>query len=371
MNNRKRLIVQLAETIRRMHYAKETEKSYTAWVKRFIRFHNMKHPNTMGTQEIEAFLSHLAINKKVSAATQNQALNAIVFLYRNVLNKEVNDFSRFLRAKATNNLPVVYTPQEISNIFANLSQTNWLIANLLYGGGLRVRECMKLRVKDLDLEKERILIREAKHGGTRITLLPKLLIEPLKTHLTQVHALHKQDLTNGFGKAPLPNALARKYPKDARSFIWQFVFPSKRISLNEHSKQYCRHHMSESTFQRAFKEAKQKSHIHKHGSCHNLRHSFATHLLLNGQDVRTVQKLLGHKNLKTTMIYLHVAENFRGVVSPAELLPISNIDHPSLLENQKQNETPQQARTTKIKASQLLIKILGRIAPILRQLHKN
>ncbi|MCL4139470.1 UNVERIFIED_CONTAM: hypothetical protein GTU68_028955 [Idotea baltica] len=358
-----------------MHYSRETEKSYTLWIKRYIRFHKMQHPSNMSESDIREFLNYLANSENVSASTQNQALNALVFLYRYVLKVEIGDFSSFARAKKSSRIPTVFTPQEVANIFAQFEDSqskgkNWLMANMMYGGGLRVGECMRLRVKDIDLHQQRLMIREAKHGRDRITLIPKYLIEPLSKHLDQVRQLHARDLGRGFGRAPLPFALERKYPNQNKSWPWQYVFPSRKISINDRNGLACRHHASESTLQKAFKRAKDRAQISKPAGCHNLRHSFATHLLLNGHDVRTVQKLLGHKSLKTTRSILQIAENFRGVVSPAELLPMRqhqdsrNSREPFKRDRKSQTEREQAAKPSSALYLSILVGLIRLFDPI-------
>ncbi|MCB0324476.1 MAG: integron integrase, partial [Bdellovibrionales bacterium] len=275
----------------------------------------------VGPSGIGEFLTALAVQERVSGSTQNQALNALVFLYREYLGVEIGDVSQYSRSKRYSRMPVALSRQEIANVFALLDARHRLVAKLMYGGGLRVNECFLLRVKDIDFERGRLLIREGKGNQDRFTLLPNSAALELASHLERVRALHRQDLANGFGHAPLPYALARKYPAASQEWGWQFVFPSRSIAPNTETGKMCRHHMSPSAFQKAFKDALRRGGITKHASCHNLRHSFATHMLLSGVDLKSIQKLLGHKHLKTTAIYLQLAEELRTLVSPVELLP--------------------------------------------------
>ena len=300
------LLNQLQEAIRRKHYSIRTEEAYTQWIKRFILFHNKKHPAQMNEQEITAYLNYLAVNQKVAASTQNQALSAILFLYKEVLNKEIDQLSNITHAKKPQKIPVVFTSKEVKKVLTHLSGVNWLMASLLYGAGLRLMECLRLRIKDIDFSYKNITVRDGKGQKDRVTLLPESLIESLKQHMEKVKYLHNKDCKEGFGHVYLPFALARKYPKANREFKWQYLFPAKNRSKDPRSANYYRHHVIESTLQKAIKQAIFNADINKHGSCHTLRHSFATHLLDNGYDIRTVQELLGHKDLRTTMIYTHV-----------------------------------------------------------------
>ena len=366
-----KLLSEVYDKLTLLHYSDETKKSYLRWIKRYIIFHNKQHPAKLRQKEINQFISHLAKEQNVSASTQNQALNAIAFLYNKVICSEIGDIGPFVRAKTPQRLPTILTPQEIADIFSNFDDfnekgKNWLMANLIYGGGLRTNECVKLRIKDIDLRNKRLIIREPKNNKERITLLAENTISPLKAHLKKIKLLHERDLERGYGRAPLPNTLSKKYPNVSKDWTWQFVFPSKTISLNKESNSLCRHHCSSSTIQKAFKKAKQSTNIHKHASCHNLRHSFATHLLINGLDVRTVQKLLGHKSLKTTMVYLHIAKNYKGVISPAELLP-EPTSNPNPSKDQIHCESPHQTQTTETESNQFLAKIFKRIASAARE----
>ena len=274
----------------------------------------------MSAAEVTAFLTDLAVRRNVAASTQNQALHAILFLYRNVLKIKLPWLDEVQRAKRPQHLPVVFTREEVRALLAQLQGTLWLMATLTYGSGLRLLECLRLRVKDVDFQYRQILVRDAKGQKDRVTMLPGTLIEPFRTHLARVRSLHENDLRDGFGRVYLPHALASKYPNADREWGWQFVFPSSRRSIDPRSGIERRHHAPEDALQRAVKQALRKAGIVKPGSVHTLRHSFATHLLESGYDIRTVQELLGHADVKTTMIYTHVLNRGgRGVVSPADL----------------------------------------------------
>ena len=267
-HSEERLIPSTVYELRKKHYSRATIKAYTHWIKRYIRYHNYVQPSELGAKDIESFLSSLAVNRNVSSSTQNQALNAIVFLYRRVIQSEIGEFNQFSRAKSRIRVPVVFEPEEIVRIFANLEGVYLLIANLIYGSGLRVRECFKLRIKDIDFVNGQLTIRDSKGSSDRITILSKQVTPCLCKHLERVKELHLKDLSRGFGRAPVPYSLARKYPAIDKSLSWQFVFPSKRITKNEPSGLPCRHHMSETGFQRAFKGAMTQAGILKHASCH-------------------------------------------------------------------------------------------------------
>lgn len=314
-----KLIDQVRETIRRKHYSIRTEEAYVDWIKRFIFFHNKRHPAEMGEGEIEQFLNHLAVQKKVAASTQNQALSAIVFLYREVLDKEIGWMDNLERAKQPERLPVVLTETEVRHILAHLEGRNWLMASLLYGAGLRLMECLRLRVKDIDFEYCQITVRDGKGNKDRVTMLPESSAELLKHHLEKVQMVHEQDLAAGGGEVYLPHALGQKYKNASREWGWQYVFPAAKRSIDPRSGVERRHHADEKSLQRAMKRAVRAARISKLASCHTLRHSFATHLLRNGYDIRTVQDLLGHKDVSTTMIYTHVLNRGgRGVRSPLD-----------------------------------------------------
>ena len=282
-------------------------------------FHGKRHPNEMAEAEITAFLTHLARAGKVAASTQNQALSALLFLYREVLRQNIGSLDQVERAKRPARLPVVLTKDEVRGLFAHLHGTNRLMAGLLYGSGLRLMECVRLRVKDVDLGYLRVTVRDGKGGKDRITMLPVSAAKPLERHLQKVKAQHEQDLEDGFGSVYLPDALERKYPNAAREWRWQYVFPSSRLSIDARSGVRRRHHLEESSLQLGIKRAVRASGIQKPATCHTLRHSFATHLLENGYDIRTVQELLGHKDVSTTMIYTHVLNRPGiGVKSPLD-----------------------------------------------------
>ncbi len=314
-----KLLDQVRAVLRTRHYSYRTEKTYIEWILQYIRFHDIKHPKEMGAAEVEAFLTHLAVERTVAASTQNQALAALLFLYREVLSVDLPWLEKFTPAKKSSHIPVVLTKAEVKIITSQLKETNWLIANLLYGAGLRLQEALRLRVKDLDFGFKQIVVRDGKGGKDRFTVLPTKLIEPLQKQLVMAEKLHEQDLRRGLGRVEMPFALARKYPNAEKEWCWQFVFPSKSLSINPRTNQTGRHHVSPSSMQKAFKVALRKSRIPKNASPHTLRHSFATHLLQDGYDIRTVQDLLGHKELSTTMIYTHVLQqNKLGVKSPAD-----------------------------------------------------
>jgi integron integrase len=301
------------------HYSLRTERTYCDWIERFIRFHHLRHPSDMGSPEVSEFLTHLARDGNVSASTQNQALSALLFLYKQVLKEEIGWLGDVERAKKPTRLPIVLTRDEIHKLFAHLHGTTRLMAGLLYGSGLRLMECVRLRVKDVDFGYARITVRDGKGGRDRLTMLPVNLASSLKRHLAKVKAQHEQDLEEGFGEVYLPEALDRKYRGAARSWAWQFAFPSSRIARDPRTGVLRRHHLDENVLQVAMKRAVIESGIDKPASCHTLRHSFATLLLENGYDIRTVQELLGHKDVSTTMIYTHVLNKPGiGVTSPID-----------------------------------------------------
>ncbi|MEW6688551.1 MAG: integron integrase [Pseudomonadota bacterium] len=318
---RPRLLERVHEAIRVRHYSRRTEEAYVHWIKRFIYFHGKRHPGTMGEAEVTAFLNHLAVERRVAAATQNQALSALLFLYKEVLGVELPWLDGVRRPSRPARVPVVLTRAEVERLLAAMTGVRWLVASLLYGAGLRVMECLQLRVKDVDLSYRQVLVRDGKGAKDRVTMLPEKLVEPLRAHLGRVRLLHARDLREGFGEVGLPYALARKYPRAGKEWIWQFVFPSKHRSPDPEDGTTRRHHLYESVPQRAIKEAAQAAAIAKPVSCHTLRHSFATHLLESGYDIRTVQELLGHSDVSTTMIYTHVLnKGGRGVSSPLDRL---------------------------------------------------
>jgi integron integrase len=320
------LLIQLTSEIRRRGYAYRTEQSYEQWLCRFILFSNNISPIELGESDIRSFLNYLALKRHVSSSTQNQALNALVFLYKQVLGRQLSSFDTFIRAKRPKKLPVVLSQQELEQLLQQMSGIHKLIASLLYGTGMRLLEGLRLRIQDIDFNYQRIHIHQAKGGKDRFVPLPALLVEPLKTQISKVKALHDQDLAAGYGETVLPGALSRKYPNAARELKWQFLFPSGRLAIDPYGGVIRRHHLHESSIQKAIKRAAKASHINKRISCHALRHSFATHLLEAKYDIRTVQELLGHANVSTTMIYTHVL-NRPGinVSSPLDLVFKSNL----------------------------------------------
>jgi integron integrase len=304
-----KLLDRVREVIRLKHYSLRTEHTYVDWIKRFIVFHGKRHPETMGAAEVSEFLSHLASERNVAASTQNQAFSALLFLYREVLKQDLPWIDDIERAKRPAKMPVVFTPEEARAVLGKMRGTARLMGQLLYGCGLRLNECARLRVKDVDFGYLHILIRDAKGGRDRVTMLPVSLVEPLRRQIEKRRILHEEDLEAGFGRVFLPGAIARKYPNAERELGWQYVFASSRNSKDpraETREARGRHHVDESFLQRAVKTAVREAGIRKLGSCHTFRHSFATHLLENGYDIRTVQELLGHKDVSTTMIYTHV-----------------------------------------------------------------
>jgi len=317
-DNRK-LLDRVRDAIRFKHYSLRTEKTYTDWIKRFILFHNKRHPSGMAEAEVTEFLTHLARRENVAASTQNQALSALLFLYKEVLRQEIGWLDRVERAKKPIRLPVVLSREEVRRLLGQMSGTPRLMAALLYGSGLRLMECIRLRVKDVDFAYARITVRDAKGGKDRVTMLPVELVDPLQRQLARVKAQHEQDLEDGYGSVFLPYALDRKFPNAHREWKWQYVFPSSRIAIDPRTDKKQRHHVAETILQNAVKQAVRKAKLTKTASCHSLRHSFATHLLENGYDIRTVQELLGHKDVSTTMIYTHVLNRpGLGVKSPLD-----------------------------------------------------
>jgi integron integrase len=299
------------------HYSIRTEQTYLQWIKRFIHFHDLRRPEELGEAEVARFLSHLAVRDRVAASTQNQALNALVFMYRHVLNRPLGEIIGAVRAKRPQRLPVVLSQDEVRRLFRHLDGVAWLVACLLYGSGLRLMESARLRVKDLDFDHRAIIVRDGKGAKDRVVTLPDEVIEPLQTHLDWARTLHNKDLAAGMGDVYLPFALARKYPSAGKEWGWQYVFPSRKTSVDPHSGVERRHHLNESVVQKAVKRAVRKAQINKPASCHTLRHSFATHLLERGMDIRTVQEQLGHKDVRTTQIYTHVIQRGGlGVKSP-------------------------------------------------------
>jgi integron integrase len=320
MSQPPKLLDQMRDKLRLKHYAYKTERSYLNWAKRFILFHNKRHPKEMGTPEVEAFLTHLAVDRQVAASTQNQAFNAILFLYREVLIQELEPPIDALRARPSRYLPTVLSQTEVHQLFKHLSGKYLLIAKVLYGSGLRVSEALRLRIKDLDFAQMQIVVRDSKGQKSRVTMLPQSVVDDLKFHLQGVKRRHQLDLEQGHGLVDLPFALARKYPNAGRELVWQYVFPADRLGCDPRGGLLIRHHLHESGLQKAVKRAAQMAQIEKRIGCHTFRHSFATHLLLANYDIRTVQELLGHKDVKTTMIYTHVLNRGgQGVKSPLDL----------------------------------------------------
>jgi len=317
--NKPRLLAEVRNVARMRHFSIRTEQAYVNWIRRFILFHQKRHPRDMGEAEIRTFISHLAVEGEISASTQTVALSALLFLYRDVLKKDLPYVSNIERARKPKRLPVVFTRDETKRILETLEGTHWLIAALLYGSGLRLMECLRIRVKDVDFTYKQLTIRDGKGEKDRITMLPAKLKQPLLRHLQKVEVQHEEDLRAGYGEVFLPYALARKYPNAPRQWGWQYVFPSGVRSIDPRSGKQRRHHIADSTVQTAVKKAIRQARVSKNGSCHTLRHSFATHLLEKGYDIRTVQELLGHKDVRTTMIYTHVLNRGgKGVLSPID-----------------------------------------------------
>lgn len=312
---------QVRLVLRRGHYSFDTEKSYTRWIKNLIFFHDKKHPKEMTSEDINAFLTHLAVHRHVALATQKQAVNAIAFLFNKVLQKDIGSFGKFARARKSNHVPTVLSHTEATTLISAMSGIYKLMAMILYGGGLRPKECHRLRVKDIDFEMNTITVRQGKGGKDRTTLLPLSIKATLSEHIKRALMIHERDLINGLGEVALPSAFHKKSPGAARDPGWQYVFPSDRISTCPKSGHRGRHHVDPSGLEKAIKKARVITGIIKRVSPKTLRHSFATNLLLNGYDIRTVQELLGHKNVQTTMIYTHVLKTLRGgIVSPADMV---------------------------------------------------
>lgn len=304
--NKPKLLDQVRFTIRAKHYSIRTEEAYVHWAKRFILFHHKRHPKEMREAEVGQFLNHLAVHDKVSSSTHNQALSALVFLYGQVLGLKLGMIDSLERPKRPKRLPVVLTRDEVRRVLAQMDGMTGLMAQLLYGAGLRLMDCLRLRVKDIDFGYNQIVVRDGKGQKDRVTVLPTIVREALQQQLARAKTFHEQDLAEGFGDVYLPDALDRKYPNAGRQWPWQYVFPAAQRSLDPRTGKERRHHIDEMMLQRAVKQAVAKAGIHKPASCHTFRHSFATHLLESGSDIRTVQELLGHKDVSTTMIYTHV-----------------------------------------------------------------
>jgi integron integrase len=314
-----RLLDRVRQVLRVKHYAIRTEEAYVGWIRRYVLFHQKRHPQEMGMPEVEAFLTDLAVHQRVAASTQNQALSALLFLYAEVLQQPLAGPLNPVRAKQPKRLPVVLTHTEVRRVLDALSGVQHLMGQLLYGSGLRLMECLRLRVKDLDFDQRQIVVRDGKGAKDRVTMLPDRLVTPLQDHLQHVKLVHERDCRNGYGAVYLPDALERKYPNAQREWIWQYVFPAESLSTDPRTQIVRRHHLDESGLQKAVRRAAQLADIQKHVTCHTFRHSFATHLLESGYDIRTVQELLGHADVKTTMIYTHVLNRGgRGVRSPLD-----------------------------------------------------
>ena len=321
-NSDLKLMEQVREVMRYHHYQYRTEKTYCDWITRYIKFHDcQKHPRNMGKMEIESFLSYLAVELKVAASTQRQALNAIVFLYTKVLDLPVTDDIGHVRAKQQRRPPVVLTKSEVQQVLTQMQGDHLLMSQVLYGCGLRLMECIRLRIQDLDFGQSLIYIRDGKGGKDRVVVLPKSIREDLQLRVDRVRTIHDEDVQQGFGAVYIPEALSRKYPNAAQEFRWQFLFPAKKLSTDPRSEIVRRHHVLESGLQKAVKKAVDRTGITKRATCHTFRHSFATHLLENGVNIRIVQELMGHADVKTTEIYTHVMEkDIAGIASPLDLL---------------------------------------------------
>ncbi len=321
-HRRPRLLDQVRSELRTRHYAIRTEETYIGWIKRFLHYSNMRHPRDMGAQEINQFLSHLALVDRVSASTQRQALSALLFLYRDVFKMELPWIDQIVRARQPRRLPTVLGREEAARILSHLDGVNKLVVLLLYGTGMRILECLRLRAKDVDFELSHLRIYNAKGHKDRVTMLPDSTRDLLKEHLREVRKIHEQDLAEGFGDVYMPGALDRKFPQAAQDWKWQYVFPAAGRSRDPRSGRVRRHHIHETVVRKAIRNAARRAGISKRVSCHTFRHSFATHLLMAGYDIRTIQELLGHKDVKTTMIYTHIlnCSGGRGVVSPADSL---------------------------------------------------
>ena len=314
------LIQRYRELLQTRHYARRTVKTYEQWLRRFLHFHGLRHPREMGSHEVNAFLSHLAVEKQVSASTQNQALAALLFLYRDLLERDL-ELEGVVRARTRQRMPVVLSEAEVRAVRERLEGEPALVVGLLYGSGLRLMEALRLRIKDLDFQRHELSVRDGKGGKDRLTLLPQSLVPRLQEHLIGVRNLHHGDLAAGWGRVLMPYALARKYPNANREWAWQWVFPQQNRWRDRESGAQGRHHLDPSVVQKAVKWAVLEAGVTKAASCHTFRHSFATHLLERGQDIRTIQELLGHKDVSTTMIYTHVLNRGPlGVQSPADIL---------------------------------------------------
>ncbi len=317
-----KLLEHVRTALRTRHYSPRTEASYGRWVKAFLVHHKMRHPAGMGEVEVNEFLTYLATERKVGASTQNQAASALAFFYRNVIGRDITGgLQDVVRARQSRRLPVVLTREEVRAVLECLRGEKWLVASLLYGSGLRLMECLRLRVQDIDFAQREITVRQGKAGRDRVTMLPERLIPPLQTHLRHVRALHQHDLRDGWGRVVLPDSLARKYPQAATQWRWQWAFPQPNRWRNAQTQEEGRHHTHPSSIQKAVTQAVARAGLTKRATCHTFRHSFATHLLAAGYDIRTVQELLGHRDVRTTMIYTHVLNRGgHGVRSPMDAL---------------------------------------------------
>jgi len=314
-----RLLDRVRQAIRARHYSSSTEQAYVAWIRRFIFFHRKRHPTEMAEMEVNEFLTHLAVHQRVAASTQNQALAALLFLYDKVLNRRLGQIEGVVQARRPRRLPVVLTREEARTVLDRLDGAPRLVCSLLYGSGLRLLESLRLRIKDIDFHRNEITVRDGKGGKDRVTVLPAAVRAPLLAHLEEIRRQHAKDLARSLGRAPLPDALDRKYPDADRQWSWQWVFPASSHYVDRHTGLRHRHHLHESVIQKAVKESVRRAELAKPASCHSFRHSFATHLLEDGYDIRTVQELLGHKDVKTTMIYTHVLNRGgKGVRSPMD-----------------------------------------------------
>ena len=314
-----KLLDQVRDRMRRLHMARRSEEVYVGWVRRFILANGKRHPRDLGATDIERFLTGLAVHGRVSASTQNQALSALLFLYKQVLGLELPWLDGMERAKRPQRVPTVLTRAETQALLGELRGVHWLMGSLLYGTGMRLMECVRLRVKDVDFERHEIVVRQGKGAKDRRTMLPRMLVEPLRTQLAEARRVHERDLASGFGRVWLPDALDRKFRGAGADWGWQYVFPASGRSIDPRDGVERRHHVDESSLQRAIKRARDRAGIAKPATCHTLRHSFATHLLEAGQDIRTIQELLGHKDVATTQIYTHVLNRGgMGVVSPLD-----------------------------------------------------
>lgn len=319
-----KLLDRAREQIRLRHYSIRTEESYLGWMRRFIRFHQFRHPRDLGPNEVEAFLSSLAVEDNVASATQAQALSALLFLYRVVIGVDMPWLDEIVRARRPKRLPTVLTEDEVRRLLLRLDDEMWLVASVLYGGGLRLMEAMRLRVKDIDLERHAIIVRSGKGDKDRNTVLPDSLVNPLRAQIARVREQHDVDMAAGVANVYLPHGLSRKFPHAHRELAWQYVFPSEKLAKDPRGGAIRRHHIDEKRVQRAVKRAAREAGIEKHVTPHTLRHSFATHLLERGTDIRTIQELLGHSDISTTMIYTHVVGRIggRGVLSPLDRLDV-------------------------------------------------